>query len=783
MLGRDPTITEAVIWGIQGSEHCSYKSSKRLLSQFPTTGKHIILGPVEDSGIVAITDEPKGKRWGFVITHESHNHPSQIVPYEGAATGVGGTVRDVVCMGARVIGCMDMLRLGDLKTDESKVIAKEVVRGIAGYGNPLGVPNLGGDTVFDSTYNSNCLVNAIALGIVREDEIIHSYVPDEAAKEGYDIILVGKPTDKSGFGGASFASASMEEDKKEKNSGAVQEPNPFLERHLLASCYSLFDWLAKEGKLNKVSCKDLGAGGVVCASVEQVSDKGFGADINLDNVHIALYNLKTEVIACAETQERLCFTCHPTLTKHIIKHFNEDWDLPSVAENARASVIGKVTDTGIYRVSHKEEIVCEASAKDLTCGLTVNRPMKPKEIKVSEPNITENSETDIEIDGSKFSITDLFKEMIASPNVASKEPIFKHYDKNVIGNTIIEAGEADACVIAPLQDLQSYVHEGEHPGWEISDEDAWRGVSVAADGNNRYGKISPYWQGVNATVEAMRNTAAVGAIPRALTDCLNYGNPERAEQLWELAEGTRGIAETASEIKFNGEIAAIISGNVSLYNGKPDGSSIDPTAIVSCVGIITDARKAITMQLKEVDSYIYLVGERKDECGGSCLYNILEKLCGVKSDKYIGKNIPQPNFKEVGQEIEFVTKAIDNNLVLSSHDISNGGLMLALFETMLSQRKQNNNIGVEIDISKLQNSLPAWKNLFSETGGFILEVSKNNQQLVEDLANKLNLRITCIGKTTENPILSINNGSIKLFNEGFSTLEEIWKTGVINAWK
>ncbi|MCK5019800.1 MAG: hypothetical protein KAS32_22265, partial [Candidatus Peribacteraceae bacterium] len=352
MLGRDPTITEAVIWGIQGSEHCSYKSSKRLLSQFPTTGKHIILGPVEDSGIVAITDEPKGKRWGFVITHESHNHPSQIVPYEGAATGVGGTVRDVVCMGARVIGCMDMLRLGDLKTDESKVIAKEVVRGIAGYGNPLGVPNLGGDTVFDSTYNSNCLVNAIALGIVREDEIIHSYVPDEAAKEGYDIILVGKPTDKSGFGGASFASASMEEDKKEKNSGAVQEPNPFLERHLLASCYSLFDWLAKEGKLNKVSCKDLGAGGVVCASVEQVSDKGFGADINLDNVHIALYNLKTEVIACAETQERLCFTCHPTLTKHIIKHFNEDWDLPSVAENARASVIGKVTDTGIYRVSH-----------------------------------------------------------------------------------------------------------------------------------------------------------------------------------------------------------------------------------------------------------------------------------------------------------------------------------------------------------------------------------------------------------------------------------------------
>ncbi len=265
MIGRPPTVTEATIWGIQGSEHCSYKSSRRFLKQFPVTGKHVILGPKEDSGIVAITDGPAGKRWGFVVSHESHNKPSQIVPYEGAATGVGGCVRDVVCMGARVIGSLDSLRLGDLQSEETRSISTEVIRGIAGYGNALGIPNLGGDTVFDAAYNRQCLVNVVTVGIVREDEVIHSFVPKEAGKVGYDIIIVGKATDRSGFGGASFASVAMDETKKEQNAGAVQEPNPFLERHLLASTYDLFDWLVVNDKLDKVSFKDLGAGGNVCA--------------------------------------------------------------------------------------------------------------------------------------------------------------------------------------------------------------------------------------------------------------------------------------------------------------------------------------------------------------------------------------------------------------------------------------------------------------------------------------------------------------------------------------
>ena len=746
LLGRDPSLTEAIIWGIQGSEHCSYKSSRRFLKQFVTEGKHIILGPVEDSGIVAITDEPHGKRWGLVITHESHNHPSQIVPYEGAATGVGGTVRDVLCMGARVIGCMDMLRLGDLKTEESTTIAKEVIRGIGGYGNPLGVPNLGGDTVFNESYNANCLVNAIALGIVREDEIIHSYTQKEAAEVGYEIILVGKPTDRSGFGGAAFASASMEEDKKEQNSGAVQEPNPFLERHLLASFYSLFDWLAANKKLDKVSCKDLGAGGVVCASVEQIDSLGFGADVNLDAVHTALDDLPAEVIGCAETQERLCITCHPDLTEHILKHFNEDWDLPSVAENAGASLVGKINNSGIYRLTHKGEVVCEAPSQALTSGLQYKRPLEPRPVHSDEPLST--------ID---YPLSTLLQQMLEDPNHASKDPAILHFDKNVIGNTIVEAGEADAGVIAPLQDLESYVLEGQHPGWEVTEEQKWTGVALSADGNGTYGKMDPYWQGVNAAVESMRNVVAVGATPRALTDCLNYGNPEIPEQLWELSEGVRGIADAGKTIKFEGEPVPVISGNVSLYNGRPDGTAIDPTAIVSCTGVMQDARKAVTMQLKRKNSAIVLVGERKNEA------------------------LPKPDFAEVTAMLSTMLHAHNEYEIRACHDISEGGMLLALFEMMLPQRKTGGDIGVKINLEAIGSDLETDILLRSQSGGFLIEIDTERAgHLAEDFRNA-GILAHVIGETLADPLYRITRDGEDVLSESMQNLLPIWQMGLQKA--
>jgi phosphoribosylformylglycinamidine synthase len=775
MLGRPPSVTEATIWGIQGSEHCSYKSSRRFLKQFPTTGKNVILGPKEDSGIVAITDGPKGKRWGLVVSHESHNHPSQVVPYEGAATGVGGCVRDVLCMGARVIGSLDSLRLGDLKTDESRAIASEVIRGIAGYGNALGIPNLGGDTVFDSAYNRNCLVNVVNVGILREDEIIHSYVQPEAGKVGYDIIIVGKPTDKSGFGGASFASLAIEEEDKEQNAGAVQEPNPFLERHLLASTYALFDWLKREGKLDKVSFKDLGAGGNVCASVEQVAAVGMGAVVDLDKIHVALPNLPPEVIGCAETQERFCWICHPELTGYILRHYNEIWDLPSVAEEAKASVVGKVTQNDTYILHFNGEVVCQARSEDITSGLQYVRPTAaPKKI-FKEPAIT-CGDDHVQINDKKFTFGQILKAMLCDPTYASKARVFRHYDKNILGNTLIEPGEADAGVIMPLIDLQSYEIDGTHPDWvdALSASDRFVGVALASGGNGRYGRISPYLQGVNAVIENVRNVAAVGALPRAITDCLNYGNPEVPEQLWALEEGVRGITDAAKGISIGNESLPVISGNVSLYNATKDGP-IDPTAVVCVIGVMPDGRKAVNMQFKESGSDLYLLGERLNECGGSAYYRILEKLADADRDELLGKNVPSPDPVRVLKEAILLSSLIDRGLIAACHDISDGGLMLSLFEMALPCRNMGGSIGAELELSGVFPDLQDDKLIFSETGGFILEIPKNKLKDFLAVTKDSNLPLCKIGKTISSPELILRRNKRLLVSEKINDLRKAWE--------
>ena len=276
-LKRPATLTELVLFSIQGSEHSSYKSSKNHIKHFITSGKHVILGAKDDAGVVSLTTDKKGERYGLVVSHESHNHPSQIVPYEGAATGVGGNVRDVCCMGAEVVSLGDSLRFGDVDRNKTKWISDGVVSGIAGYGNPVGIPNVCGDLYFDNEYNENCLVTVLTAGVVKEKCVIRSRAPKNSVD--YDLILVGKPTDNSGFGGASFASLELEEEKEQQNKGAVQEPNAFLERHILKSTYALFEYLEKNNLIDAVGFKDLGAGGVACASIELADAAGFGAEV------------------------------------------------------------------------------------------------------------------------------------------------------------------------------------------------------------------------------------------------------------------------------------------------------------------------------------------------------------------------------------------------------------------------------------------------------------------------------------------------------------------------
>ena len=297
ILRRPPTLAELILFGIEGSEHCSYKSSRHYLKQFVTEGPDVIIGAKEDAGIIRVAQDADGNAYAVVLSHESHNHPSQIVPYEGAATGVGGNVRDVCCMGANVVALADDLRFGTLEDPHNVWLMDEVVSGIAGYANPIGVPNIGGGIQFDDSYNNNCLVTVVTLGLIAEDAIIHSHAPSGA--EGYDVILVGKPTDQSGFGGASFASFQLEETKKEANKGAVQEPNAFLGRHLIKASTELFALLKSKQLLDKVAFKDLGAGGIACASVELAESGGYGATIDLDRVHVTDNSIASHVILCA----------------------------------------------------------------------------------------------------------------------------------------------------------------------------------------------------------------------------------------------------------------------------------------------------------------------------------------------------------------------------------------------------------------------------------------------------------------------------------------------------
>ena len=624
----------------------------------------MILGAKEDAGVVSVAKDDEGNRWCIVMSHESHNHPSQIVPYEGAATGVGGNVRDVMCMGAEVIGCTDSFRFGDISNNKTKWIHDGVVSGVAGYGNPLGIPNIGGDLYYNAGYNENCLVTLVTLGIVREDHIIHSYAPQDAS--GYDLILVGKPTDNSGFGGASFASLELEEEKQDQNKGAVQEPNAFLERHLLKSSYALFKHLKENDLISKVGFKDLGAGGVACASVELAETSGFGSEVWLNKVHIGMDGLHPSVYLCSETQERFMWVCPPDITPRILDHYNKVFDLPGVSKGAKASVIGKIRDDGQYIVHNDGEEIVNTSAKEVTRGFLYDREFENPNLSFYEPDLSLSKD-----------LGTILLKVLAHENIASREPIYEKYDKQVQGRVNVESGVADSGVLTPFNSTD-YPREIRKVG-----------IALSTDHNPRYSMISPYWGGVNAVVEAMRNVASVGATPHAITDCLCYGNPEKPKQMWEFVEGTRGISDACNAITLKDNPSyptPIIAGNVSFYNESKNGP-IPPSPIVSCLGRLKDIDYVLSMDFQSSGSDILMVGERKDELGGSIYYQLLGEL---------GANVPKPDFVEVRSQIFAITDCAEGGLILSCHDISDGGIATSIAE--MTFRK---NIGCLVKIPGL----------------------------------------------------------------------------------
>ena len=736
LIGRDPTLTELHIFNIQWSEHSSYKSSRAVLKMLPTKAPNVILGPVEDSGIVEL-GKVNGEKYGIVVSMESHNHPSQVVPYEGAATGVGGILRDVLCMGAKILATADPLRFGNPNKNKTKYIANEVINGIAGYGNAVGIPNLAGDIYFNESFDDNCLVNVVCLGIVKEKDIIHSYAPKNA--KDYDIIIVGKPTDNSGFGGAAFASLILDEKEEEYNKGAVQVPDPFLKNVLIRATYEVF----REAKKQKVRLgfKDMGAGGIMCASSELCSDADFGAEINLDKIHVSMKNLPPYIIFCSETQERFTWICPKKFTKTLLKIYNEDFALSTIAENAKAVVIGKVTKNPNYKIRHKGKVVCNVPIKAVTQGIRYQREFEESVRNFNEPVLDELKD---------YNETAL--KVLNHPNVASKEKCYKHYDRNVIGNAIIESGQADAGLIRAVPESKY-------------------GIALSVDSNPRYGRINPYLSAVNAVAESMRNIAAIGAVPAALTDCLNYGNPENEEQFNDFVEGVKGIKVAAENLYLRNTKSPvpIVSGNVSFYNESSKGKAIDPSAIIACVGVMKNYEKAITVKIKKANTKLFLVGNRKDELGGSVYYEINGKL---------GKNVPNINFEEHRNMIYAVIDCIESSLLLSCHDLSDGGLFTTIAEMILGGNADGK-IGAEINInfSNLRND----KILFSESPGFVFEVENKNANKVKSIFTKYDLIIHNLGKTTKNDSLKIINSNKKIIDLTIDKLKKAWTTGFADA--
>lgn len=741
ILKRNPTLTELHIFNTEWSEHTSYKSSKEVLKQLPTQGPTVILGPKEDAGI-AFWTEFNGERYGIVMSHESHNHPSQVVPYEGAATGIGGNVRDVLCMGARVIACADPLRFGNpdgKHKNRVKYIANAVIDGIAGYGNPLGVPVIAGDVYFNDSFDDNCLVNVVTLGLVKEKDIIHSAAPKNS--EGYDIIVVGKATDNSGFGGATFASLILDEEDRESNRGAVQVQDPFLKNVLFRASEAVFREARKKGIT--LGFKDMGAGGVMCATTELVDSAGYGAEIDVDKIHVSMHNLPPYIIMCSETQERFTWISPSEFTDTILKIYNEDFELPNVAEGAKASVVGKVTKSTDYVLRHKGKIICNADVNQITQGIKYQRKAKEpraKIAKLTEPGIEEPKD-----------YNETVLKVLSHPNVASKAACYKHYDTEVQGLTITRPGEADAGVQQPIAGCKA-------------------GIALSVDSNPKYARIDPYMGAVNAVAESMRNVAAVGAVPIAMTDCLNYGNPEKKGIFYEFKEGVKGIADAARELYLKGTRKPVpfISGNVSFYNESATGKAVDPSAVIACLGKLDDISKTITMKLKKENSVLFMAGERKDELGGSVYYELNNEL---------GKNVPRINFEKERNMIYAVIDAIDNRLLLSCHDISDGGIITTIAEMILGG-EADGKIGAEINIDF--SSMAVSKILFSESSGFVFEVEKDKIDELKKIFGKYNVELTELGETKSGNLLTKSKGE-EIINLDIEKLKQAWTSGFKDA--
>ena len=723
-LGRHPKKAELGMFGVMWSEHCCYKNSRPLLKQFPTTGERILVGPGENAGVVDFGD---GLHIAFKI--ESHNHPSAIEPFQGAATGVGGILRDIFTMGARPIAALNSLRFGSLEDDRTRQIFKGVVSGISHYGNCFGVPTVGGEVYFDPAYNGNPLVNAMAIGLMETPEIVKS----GASGIGNPVLYVGSTTGRDGMGGASFASAELSEESIQDRP-AVQVGDPFLEKSLVEACLEAF----KTGAV--VAAQDMGAAGITCSTSEMAAKGGVGIELDLDLIPVRETGMVAYEYLLSESQERMLFVAQKGREQELIDIFHR-WGLQAV-------VAGSVIAEPIVRILFQGEIAAEIPAD----ALAENTPLYPREI-LSEPpeyvqiawqwkpeNLPESTISGIKIKGEFQSWNQILLTLLDTPSIASKRWVYRQYDHQVQNNTVLVPGGGDAAVIRlrPLEpphppltkggledeDPASLLDKGglEDPASPLTKgglRGVYRGLAATVDCNSRYVYLDPY-EGAKATVaEAARNLSCVGAEPIAVTDNLNFGSPEKPIGYWQLAESCRGISDGCKALN-----TPVTGGNVSLYNetldaqGNPE--SIYPTPVVGMVGLIADLTKVCGQGWQSSGDLIYLLGDDKTlpTLGASEYLAVLHSTIAGKP--------PRVDF-ELEQKVQTACReGIRQGWIKSAHDCAEGGLAVALAESCLSGQK-----GATVKLGLGSNPSVRWDNiLFGEGGGRILVSVHPESQLV-----------------------------------------------------
>jgi phosphoribosylformylglycinamidine synthase len=675
LLERDPNEVELAMFSLLWSEHCAYKHSRRLLRRLPTDGANVLMGPGENAGAV---DVGSGHAVAFKV--ESHNHPSAVEPFEGAATGVGGILRDVFALGARPIAVLDSLRFGELSSERSRYLLDRVVAGIGHYGNSIGVPTVGGEIYFEAPYEHNCLVNAMCVGLAPTDRLVRS----AAAGPGNLLVLLGASTGRDGIGGASvLASAELAEGDEKRPS--VQIGDPFEEKKLMECCLELLD----RGLL--VALQDLGAAGLSSSSAEMASAGGVGIDLAVDRVPLREADMEPFEIMVSESQERMLGVVEPSRIDEVTA-VCERWQ-------TGASVIGEVTDTGRIRVSLGEEVVGDVPVTALVdaCPLYDLAPAEPDGwLYGNQPSLGAGDPDAI------------LTSLLASPSIASKRWAFEQYDSIVQSRTVRRPGSADAAV--------------------LSLEETAGAIAVAIDGNGRRVACDPYWGTVEAVLECAQNLACVGAEPLGLTNCLNFGNPERPHVAWQLDRSVEGLADACAALE-----VPVVGGNVSLYN-ETEAGPIYPTPVVGLVGRVPDPDLAAGTELRAGDA-IALVGPFAPSVAGS----ELAKLRGE-----LGPGLPRVSVETARAAIELVREAVRAGTVSSAHDVSDGGLACALAECAIA-----GGVGVRVDLDGLVElrGLAGEACLFGEgPGGFVVAGAAAALDTLAEEARRRGIDVLAIGE-------------------------------------